>query len=143
MTLVLAASGCVQHSLSAPVRLATAKRSAEEVTVEAGIVLGDRAGYLCLPFAELGLDEGAEVVGLESSCECVIPSLVDYAELDGQRRPAVLLEFVKGPDAYSTDPSEPRAARLGVIVEATLAGGHVHRFKVDLLHTIAVSREAV
>lgn len=143
MTLVLAAaSGCERDGLSTPVRLETAERFAVEVTVEAGVVLGDRAGYLCLPFADLGLERRAEVVDLESSCECVHPSLVDYAEVDGQRRPAVLLEFVPESDGDSTDHSELRAARMGVFVEATLASGQVYRFTVDLLHTMALSREA-
>jgi hypothetical protein len=158
MILVCATGGCERANRLASVHLEGGEKaaqgsSADQVgatqygatqgdTVQAGVILADRAGYLCLPFERLGFDEDAEIVSLQSSCECVQPSLVGYLDVDGLERPAMLLLFVPEPGASEGDRAGAGAARLGVSIEATLASGQTRSFRVDLLHTMAVPWEA-
>jgi hypothetical protein len=109
-------------------------------TIDAGIVLADKAGYFCLPIEPVGLPPDAEIVSLKSSCECVQPSLVRYLADRQRMGQAILLEYLSEMPHTGVDredsASEVRPANLGVIIQVGLADGKIHDFTVILLHTV-------
>lgn len=117
--------------------------NAEPPILNVGVVLADRLGYACFSFSDIGLTDEAVVENLQSSCECVKPSLIHYLAADQQGCTGVLLEFIPGWEGRVTSLSvhpEVRAARLGINVDLKLAGGKTHRFVVDLLYTVPTVR---
>jgi hypothetical protein len=144
----LATVGCGEGSLAASSTPKETPSSADDIaipaatsrTIDAGIVLADRAGYFCLPLEQIGLPPDAEIVSLQSSCECVRPRLVQYVQ-DRQRiGQAILLEYVPEVSAADTSlldsPREFEAVHLSVIVEVVLSDGVKHDFVLNLLHTL-------
>jgi hypothetical protein len=126
------------------VRAAAAEESGEAKSIQAGIVLADRPGYTCFSLSDIGLPEGAQVENLQSSCECVKPSLIQYLAADQQSRTGMLLEFVPEAPDPAVGPgvdAEVRAARLAVNVDLELAEGQTHRFTVHLLHSVPAAME--
>jgi hypothetical protein len=107
--------------------------------LDAGIVLSDRPGYTCIPLDRIGLPPDAQIVRLESSCECVKPRCVTYADPGSQHAQGILIEFV--PEDRDTDPGKASHATqsppmlLGVIIQVHLADGTQREFNIDLLHT--------
>jgi hypothetical protein len=94
----------------------------------------------------IGLAERAEVESLQSSCECVKPSLIQYLTSDQQSRTGVLLEFVPEPTDQTAALSAhagTRTALLAVRVDLKLADGRTHRFRVNLLHTMPTATESI
>ena len=62
-------------------------------TFDAGVVLTDRAGYLCVPLERFGLERPDEVLSVTSTCDCICPKFVEYASTENSNAWAVLLEF--------------------------------------------------
>jgi hypothetical protein len=100
LVICLATTGCGEGSLAAVSTSEETPTSAGSVvtpgaigqTIDAGIVLADRARCFCLPLEQVGLPPDAEIVSLESSCKCVGLRLVQYVA-DRQRiGQAILLE---------------------------------------------------
>ena len=115
----------------------------EEVLIDAGIVFADRASYLCLPFEKVGLPTDASVVSIESSCDCVSPSLVTYATSESSRASGILLQYGNESTFHGDDPKSLPAlppANLRVVFVLTLAGGRSYEFAVNLLHTHLVQQ---
>jgi hypothetical protein len=144
----LATAGCGEGSLAASSTPKETPTSAGEVaipaetsrTIDAGIVLADRAGYFCLPLEQVSLPPDAEIVSLQSSCDCVRPHIVQYLA-DSQRvGQAILLEYIPEVSSAGVDredgASEIQPANLGVVVEVGLAGGEKQCFTANLLHTV-------
>ncbi len=139
--MVLSIAGCNQsHSIEAfSIASDLASHSKASPTFDAGFVLSDRPGYNCIPLDRIGLPPDAQIVRLESSCECVKPRCVTYAAPGSQRARGILVDFV--PEDRDTDPEKGSQATqhppmlLGVIVQVHLADGTRRVFNVDLLHT--------
>jgi hypothetical protein len=142
----LATVGCGEGSLAASSTPKETPSSADDIaipaatsrTIDAGIVLADRAGYFCLPLEQIGLPPDAEIVSLQSSCECVRPRLVQYVA-DRQRiGQAILLEYIPEVSSAGVDrevsASEIQPANLGVVVEVGLAGGTSYDFNFNFLY---------
>ncbi len=100
--------------------------------IDAGVILTDRASYLCVPLSRFGLSSSQYIESISSSCECVKPSLVRYADSSTTSAEGVLLEFVA--DEPSADPT-PLPTALGVIVTCSMTGGETQAVTVSLLHT--------
>ena len=136
---MLALAGCdtpAAATSSSPAGATTTDRSA---IIDAGVVLANRAGYLCLPLQQVGLLPDDEIISLSSSCECIEPRVVEYRNSSNAVDRAVLLEYVNETEGShsdsAADASDRTAANLGVINGATLADGRRHEFTVSLLHT--------
>jgi hypothetical protein len=121
---------------------AVVESSVTRTEIEAGIVFADRESYLCLSFERLGLADGDVVTSVNSSCECVQPSVVSYRSPRGQNAHAVLLRFVeedsKNSPQTELEPSDfavSTPVNLGVLIDVKLADGSDKQFTVNLLHT--------
>lgn len=99
-SMTAAVTGCEGMILGGKTGQAVVKSSATRTEVDAGIILADRESYLCLSFERLGLAEGDVVMSVNSSCECVQPSVVCYRSHQGREANAVLLQFKRKPEGY-------------------------------------------
>lgn len=114
-----------------------AVRKSRRPAVEAGVILSNRASYLCWPAERLGIPAEDEIVSLETSCECVEAKVVYYLDPTSQTRRAISLDFI--PDDDGDAPSRP--ANLSVKTSVHLASGNRREFEIGLLHTQLSSRE--
>jgi hypothetical protein len=132
-------SGCGTQTLAISNSPDTSALQLQNKKIDAGIVFADRAGYLCLPFTSVGLPSDARVISLTSSCDCVTPGTVEYIDANKNISQGILLEF----DADSSPPSSMKKSsgwapvHLQVIVEVSLRDKSVHRFTVNLIHTLS------
>ena len=139
--MVLSIAGCNQsHSIEAfSIASDVASHSKASPTFDAGVVLSDRSGYTCIPLDRIGLPPNAQIVRLNSSCECVKPRAVVYATPGSNSARGILLEYVPedlGNNLHQTSQATNHSPMLlGVIVQAHLADGTKREFSVDLLHT--------
>ena len=67
--------------------------------IDAGIVFSQEASYFCIPLSRVGVVESSEVLSVTSTCECCIPSVVQYVEVDGATGRALRIDFIGGSDA--------------------------------------------
>ena len=139
--MALSQAGCNQSRSIEPFAVVNAGAGPSKTAdvIDAGVVLSDRPGYTCISLDRIGLPPDAQIVRLDSSCECVKPRSVVYAAPGSQRGRGILIEFVSadrgndlGKDLHATGPSP---MLLGVIVRAHLADGTQRAFNIDLLHT--------
>ncbi|MFN9606571.1 MAG: hypothetical protein ACK6A7_24460, partial [Planctomycetota bacterium] len=139
--MVLSLAGCDQNRSIESFAVADAGSAPSKTSsvLDVEIVLSDRPGYTCIPLDRIGLPSDAQIVRMESSCECVKPRCVTYAAPGSQRAQGLLVEFI--PEDRDTDPGKGSHATqhppmlLGVIVQVHLADGTRRDFNVDLLHT--------
>jgi len=144
--MALSLAGCNQSRSieSFAVANAGAAPSKTGAVLDAGVVLSDRPSYTCISLDRIGLPLDAQVVRLESSCECVKPRSVVYSTPGSQRGRGILIEFV--PDDRDTNLEKDSHATghspmlLGVIVQAHLADGTKREFNVNLLHTTLLEK---
>ena len=103
------------------------------------MIFSDRASYLCLPLERVGLDSAADVVAINSSCECVRATVIEYLAAKDSPAQAILLEFVadvvEPKDNKSSEDQKYHPASLRVIFDVSLSNGESHKFSADLLHT--------
>ena len=136
---MLALAGCDTRVAANSSNLASQTGSSQSTTIEAGVVLANRSGYLCLPLEQVGLSPDTSILSLHSSCECIQPSLVEYHNGPETTAQAILLEYIDESAGAHSDllPSESNrsVADLGVVVEATLADGSLHGFTVNVLQS--------
>ena len=130
--IAIALAGCDMQGVSNSRPEAVAELVSRRTTFDAGIVLSERLGYLCLPLELVGLTSTDQVISITSSCECIRPRVVRYATSANSEASGILLEYVA---EHGTSALEPQPVNLGVILEFKLSGGGIHKFTVDLLHT--------
>jgi hypothetical protein len=146
--MALSLAGCNQSRSIESFAVANAGAASSNTAVlDAGVVLSDRPGYTCISLDRIGLPLDAQVVRLESSCECVKPRSVVYSTPGSQRGRGILIEFVPFvPDDRDTNFEKDSHATghspmlLGVIVQAHLADGTKREFNVNLLHTTLLEK---
>lgn len=138
---VLPLAGCdQQHSNGANELFNDAdRRSRESSVIDAGVVLFDRAGYLCIPQDRVGLPHDATVVSLTSSCDCIKPRVVSFKTPNAGYARGILLEYLPYDHALDRDSGSHSRAHLpmnlGVIVQAELSNAQTHTISVELLRT--------
>lgn len=103
--------------------------SQDKMMVDIGILFADREQILCLPLAKLGITRAAQVRSIVSSCDCIVPTVRDYAEPDGQM--AVALEILHAKSHGGAEPT----MRLNVQVEIEAACGQ--KKSIELICTLA------
>lgn len=112
--------------------------------VDAGIVLLDRDGYLCVPLQRLGISANSEPATVTSSCPCVQAEFIHYAVARGQTSRALLLTFrAESPkNLESTDPAAIRKpVELDVKIEIKLENGVKHSLDVLMKNSFQVGGE--
>jgi hypothetical protein len=96
--------------------------------LDAGIVFNHLPNYVCIPFQNLKITDGDEVVALSSTCHCVRPSIVMYGSVKEGNLLALKLDFVND---KQDDPGSD-SARLSVVVQLTYSNGTESQIVVDL-----------
>ena len=110
----------------------------KSMTIDVGVVLANRSGYLCLPLEQLGLKTDDTPVSVATSCECIKPRLVQYVSSGGSHKPAILLDYVNEPGGIASSiGSQPM--NLNVVITVELGMGKTHDFTVNLMHTVLAS----
>jgi hypothetical protein len=120
------------------------KSSSNPVVIDAGIVLLDRDGYLCVPLQRLGISANRELASVTSSCPCVQAEFINYAVGKGKTSRALLLTFrAESPnDLESTDVAATRKpVELDVRIEITLDSGDTRSFDVLMKNSFQVGGE--
>ena len=102
------------------------------VEIDAGVILSDRASYLCLPLSRFGLTDDEEIESIISSCECVKPSLVNYADSATTTIDGVLFDFI--PEETPLD-EPPHLMQVGVVITFVTLGGEMLTARLNLSHT--------
>ncbi len=54
--------------------------TAQTQVIDAGIVIANEANFLCVPLSRIGLVDADVVKSMTSSCECVRPSFITFAD---------------------------------------------------------------
>jgi len=101
--------------------------------IDAGVVFCGRAASYCMPLSRIGLSSSGEIATLDSSCECVKPTLVRYSVTSTTVAEGLLLEFVA--EEQSSD-STPQPVHLAVEVKLKLVGGKSRTVTVNFLHAL-------
>jgi len=137
---LLFSSGCEVSNATSLVGKTEAGPAHAEI--DAGVIFGDRSSYLCIPLSRFGIASSGEIESLDSSCECVKPTLVHYSDTAATVADGLLLEFVA--EDHASD-STPQPMHLAVDVRLTFScwrsfsatdGGvraHWRRFGLGLL----------
>ena len=138
-SMIATVAGCEGALTASTAGQLVTESSKASTLFDAGVVFADRENYLCIPFAQLGLADIEVPLSVDSSCECVHPSIVSYHTPQGRDARAVLLRFAKE-DSQETPSTEPgtssnSAVNLGVVIDMKLADGSDKQFTVNLLHT--------
>lgn len=98
--------------------------------VDAGVVFAGCPSYFCVPLSRLGLTSSDEVESINSSCECIKPSLVRYAATSTSVVDGLRLEFVA--EDLSENPT-PESMHLAVVVTLKLIAGKSKNVTVNFL----------
>ena len=83
------------------------------------------------PYRVIGLSSSDEIESLDSSCECVKPTLVRYSVTSTTVAAGLLLGFIAEDDS-SSSPLQP--VQLAVEIKLTLVGGKCRTVTVNFLH---------
>lgn len=110
-------------------------------TVDAGVVLSDRAGYLCVPLERFGLERPDDVLSVTSTCDYIRRQLVEYVSNENLNAWAVLLKF-KREESNDFSDSDGRPANLRVVIALNLSRGRSHSLTLRLLLTSLTKRSA-
>ena len=100
---------------------------------DAGVVLSDRAGYLCVPLERFGLKRPDDVFSVTSTCDCIRPQLVEYVSEENLNAWAVFLEFKREESSKDFSDSNRVPAKMGVAIGLNLSGGRSHSLTLRLL----------
>ncbi|MEZ6034944.1 MAG: hypothetical protein R3C17_17770 [Planctomycetaceae bacterium] len=104
--------------------------------VDAGVVFAGCPSYFCVPLSRLGLTSSDEIELVNSSCECIKPSLVRYAATSTAIVDGLKLEFVA--EEHTPDTlSQP--LHLAIDVTLKLGGDKVRTVTIKLIHTQLVA----
>lgn len=106
--------------------------AAAESEIDAGVIFRDRSSYLCVPLSRFGISSSENIELIVSSCECVKPSLVTYADITGTMAVGALFEFISE-EASSDTGLQPLA--LGIVVTYTMNDGEIFTIHVNMLLT--------
>jgi hypothetical protein len=102
------------------------------VEIDAGVVFSGRPNYLCIPLSRCGDFGSEEIDSISSSCGCVKPSLVRYAETPTSIADGLLLEI--NPDEAPSEGTPP-PMQLGVEVRLFMVDGKTRRVTVIFVET--------
>jgi hypothetical protein len=108
------------------------------VEIDAGIIFADEANYLCIPLSRIGIADSEEVNSVKSSCECSVPSIVQYYESGGRAARSLRMDFTPDPHAGAPALSNPVPSNIAVAVTIHLRGGRTSYTAIRFLRTTRV-----
>jgi len=108
--------------------------------IDVGVVVSDRTTSYCLPLSGIGIASSGEIDSLDSSCECVKPTLVRYSDTSATFADGLLLEFVAEDHASG---SALGPMHLAVDVKLILVGGKCRTVTVNFLHAPLLDQGAL
>ena len=129
MTGLLISSGC-EVSTAKP-SVAKTDLDPAHVQIDAGVVFSDRASYLCFPLSRFGISRAENIEAVDSSCDCLKPSIVRYPNTSATVADGLLFEF---PIDYHTPNEASQPMHLGVEVNLRLVTGNTLTVTVNFLH---------
>jgi len=119
-----------RNSTVAPVYQGATKQREKDL----GVIFIDEASYVAFPLADLGLDSDEEIANLSSSCDCVVPSVIDVQKSSQSTDRVLRLDFRKENQPSESDAFHPQ--NLGVIINVRYASGATKSVTFLMLHTI-------
>jgi len=108
--------------------------------IDGGVIFADEASYLCFPLDRFGVASAELFDHLESSCQCVRPSLVRYVGPSGQTIDGLRFDFVH--DAAVRE-SVTNPSSLAVEVRLSLTDSDVRVITVQFLQTKAIADDLI
>lgn len=107
-----------------------------QCVIDAGILFADEASYVCVPLSRLGIADSDELLSVQSSCECVRPSLVYFDKFLGNTARAMRIDF--RPGGTNAD-SKHTPSNLAIEVTIKLANGKDKSASIRFLQTAQAS----
>lgn len=106
-------------------------------TIEAGVVFLSTENYLCYPLSRFGIQQPADIVSIDTSCECLVADVVQFASVSDNSDNGLMLKFL----ADSSE-SEPRTYSLAARVTLHLRDQTQKEITVRFLHTLMIEKKS-
>ncbi len=100
--------------------------------IDAGIVFAHESSYLCVPLSRLGIAETDEVMSVQTSCECIQASIVQFYESTSNTARALRVDF--RPEPATADMIHV-PSNLIVKVILQFSGSRTKEATIQFLHT--------
>lgn len=113
--------------------LSSAPVHSEVTVVNAGVVLGDKESYLCIPVSSFQQNSVDVAVSAKSSCDCIRPELIKYKSSSGGMEDGLMVTFLKEQDVLSDAQFRPASLGVGIVVE--FRSGKERTVRIDFLST--------
>ncbi len=101
--------------------------------IDAGIVFANEASYLCVPLRRLGIADSDEVITVQSSCDCSLPSIIQFDESPIKTARALRIDFIPEP---ATASSKRATSNLSVEVTLRLREGRTKVTTIRFVHIV-------
>ena len=100
------------------------------IQVDLGIIFDDEEVYACFPLARFNLDSNDSIESVNSSCDCVSLSLLDYLDSKTDTKRALRIDV-----SPWVDPGDGTPLNLGVVCKILLSDGDSREFTICFLQT--------
>ncbi len=125
--------GCDPQSPKAPTALPsvvtlTIDKTQNSSQVDLGILFSDQPVYACFCLERFGIKSTEDLRAVESSCECLRPSIVSFYDPRGKSAKALRLDFLPEPKVPASD---SKSTSLAIRVSLIFHSGD--RREVDVL----------
>lgn len=104
--------------------------------LEAGVVFFGTETYHCYSLRQLGLESDARISAIDTSCECLTVSVVEYLDALGKPTRGLRFHFADEPHDEAS-----KSSSLATRVTVQLSGGESKEFTVSFLHATHVSSQ--
>jgi hypothetical protein len=102
------------------------------IEIDVGVIFNERTSYICIPVSWLGEENGADIVDVTSSCECIRPTLVRYKAIGGETTAGVQCEFI--PDDH-TDAAIDQSMALAISITCHFSDGTNQVITINFVST--------
>ncbi|HAC92291.1 MAG TPA: hypothetical protein DCF63_16930 [Planctomycetaceae bacterium] len=120
------------------------RQSNGNLSLDAGVVFADELSYLCVPLSRIGGLATADILSMESSCDCVRPSLVRYLDSTGEEVGGLRLDFLREQGNKIISGTKPNNATiLSVELKLNLRDSEERTLDVNFLQTHRADQEGI
>lgn len=127
---VLGLTGCGEDRLADSKNNSFGSTFEANSTIEAGVVFFGTETYQCFPLSRFGIDQPSDISSIETSCECLTASIVQFGSGSGDADFGLMLKFLD-----DTDGTETRSFSLAARVILHLKDQSKQEIEVRFLHT--------
>lgn len=99
-------------------------------TIEAGVIFFGTETYQCFPLSRFGIEQPSDISSIETSCECLTASIVQFGSGSGDADFGLMLKFLD-----DTDGTETRSFSLAARVILHLKDQSKKEIEVRFLYT--------